>query len=324
MSGLTLALAVERLPSSLTPIPDPPDLAGFVPATELRKNINRATSLFFTLGTWKGLEVQALIEPQTDVNGGWFITLPRHLETCLRGGLPGRYTLATRGFWWQFLPNAGHIRLTDQVYLGSAPEDAGEGFCTFRDLLTPATLTISSDQTEVAATYLWIRALDENGDKIFTNISGTIYEGIRITLSATPVVTTQTVSEIYGISKAISVGNITVTNGTDTLAIYEPGERVPSYRRYIVGSSETFKGIFRRKHCWAVADNDPLYPDSLTALERGLWSINCSDKQNFPGASAMMAEAIAILNSDLEQYNSGTEGTLQPAAWLTGGIPSMR
>lgn len=191
----------------------------------------------------------------------------------------------------------------------------------FRDLLTPATLTVVSDQTETGTTYITIKGLDENGDKIF---SAAGVEGVKVTLSATPATTSRQFSEIYGIVKDTSVGNVTLTNGTDTLAVYEAGERVPAYRRYIVGSSEVFKGIFLRKHVWATTDNDPIFPDSMPALEKGLQSLNCSDKQNFTGASSLLAEAVAILNSDLEQYNSGTEGTLQPAAWLTGGIPSMR
>ena len=41
MSSLTLGLCVERLPASVVPQPDPPDLENFDAQAELRNNINR-------------------------------------------------------------------------------------------------------------------------------------------------------------------------------------------------------------------------------------------------------------------------------------------
>jgi hypothetical protein len=41
-------------------------------------------------------------------------------------------------------------------------------------------------------------------------------------------------AEIYGVEKTITKGNITLAAGATTLAKYEAGERVISYRRYLV------------------------------------------------------------------------------------------
>ena len=322
-SNLTLALAVERLPSTLTPIADPPDLAGFDAAAEIRKYINRANEYFHTTGSWAGLEVQALITPYVDSVGNYTITLPRHLETCIRGGVPGYKTWPTRSEWYQFLPNGGGMRsLTDRNY-GNAPEDMGAGYCTFRDILTATTLTVSSDQTEIASKYIWLRGLDAAGNKIFSTVGGANVEGVRVTLSATPATTSQHFSAITSVSKDISVGNITVTDGTNTLAVYEPGERSISYRRYLVQTADVFKGMFKRKFCWAYSDNDPIFPDCMPALEMGIRALRATDELDSARGAGLMAEAVKRLDDALASYLAGTEGTLQPSTYQTSGLHNM-
>ena len=90
--------------------------------------------------------VQALISAYEDTNENKFITLPRHLETCLRGGQLGYKTRAVQSEWYQYLPQGRGIRKEDQSYFGPL-QDMGSGFVTFRDLLTSSTLTVSTDQT---------------------------------------------------------------------------------------------------------------------------------------------------------------------------------
>jgi len=321
MSSLTLGLAVERLPSTLIPGADPPDLAGFDPDAEIRKYINRVCDYFHSKGPWAGLEEKAIIQPYEDVAGTHFITLPRHLETLMRGGTVGHRTLGIQSLWYQFLPNGGNLHDPAIKNHAACPQDCGMGFCTFRDLLTPATLHISSDQTETGTNYIWIRGLDASGNKIFS--TGGI-DGIKVALSITPVVTTKVFSKITSVSKDISTGNIKITNGTDTIAVYEGGERVISYRRYIVHSGAPFVGMFKRKFQWAYSDNDPIFPDCMTALEEGIRGFRAADELDFNRGENSKKISLEILESALVSYNAGTEGNLQPAAWITAGIHNMR
>jgi hypothetical protein len=99
MSSLTLGLCVERLPNSVVPVPDPPDLAGFDAQAELRNNINRVLERLYSEGKWAGLIQQATITAYEDANDNKFITLPRHLETCIRGGKAGYKTTAVQSEW---------------------------------------------------------------------------------------------------------------------------------------------------------------------------------------------------------------------------------
>jgi len=326
MSSLTLGLCVERLPASVVPQPDPPDLAGFDAQAELRNNINRVLERFHAEGKWQGTVQQATITAYEDANDNKFITLPRHLETCLRGGKAGYKTTAVQSEWYQYLPQGRGIRKADQAYYGPL-QDIGEGFVTFRDIETASTLTLSSSETECAGSYIWIRGKDANGDKIFSTVDGERVEGIRLDLgNGTQTTTGITFKEIYSVEKTPTTGTITLsaTTGSVTLAKYEAGERAISYRRYIVDRNwDAVQGIFKRRHVWAISDNDPLYPDSLEAIKLGLMAINAEEKADVERGQYYMDRAILLLNAELKEYNAGQEGVMQVAPWLTRRLVNM-
>jgi hypothetical protein len=325
MSSLTLGLCVERLPTSSVPVPDPPDLENFDAQAELRNNINRVLERFFAEGKYVGTIQQATVTAYEDVNDNKFITLPRHLETCLRGGKAGYKTSAVQSEWYQYLPQGRGIRKSDQSYYGPL-QDIGEGYVTFRDIETASTLTLSSSETECAGSYIWIRGKDNNGDKIFSTVDGDRVEGIRLDLGNGTQTTSQTFKEIYSVEKTPTTGTITLsaTTGSVTLAKYEAGERAISYRRYIVDKAwDAVQGIFKRRHCWAISDNDPLYPDSLEAIKLGLMAINAEEKADVERGQYYMDRAILLLNAELKEYNAGQEGVMQIAPWLTRRLVNM-
>jgi hypothetical protein len=324
MSNLTLGLCVERLPATVIPVADPPDLAGFDAQTELRNNINRLLERFVNEGKWVGTVVQASITAYEDANANKFITLPRHLETCIRAGNAGYQTRSVQSEWYQYLPQGRGIRKSDQAYNGPV-QDMGTGFTTFRDLTTASRLTLSSSQTECTGSYIWIRGKDANGDKIFSTVDEDIVEGIRLDLGSGTQTTSQTFSEIYGVEKTVTTGTITLAAGATTLAKYESGERVINYRRYMVDKNwDAAQGMFKRVHCWATSDNDLLYPDCLEAIKLGLIAINAEEKGDVERGQYFMDRAILLLNAELKEYNAGQEGTMQPAPWLTRTMINMR
>jgi hypothetical protein len=108
------------------------------------------------------------------------------------------------------------------------------------------------------------------------------------------------------------------------LAKYEAGERVISYRRYLVDRNwDAVQGIFKRRHCWAISDNDPLYPDSLEAIKLGLMALNAEEKADVERGQYYMDRAILLLNAELKEYNSGQEGVMQIAPWLSRRLVNM-
>lgn len=323
MSSLSLQMAIERLPASVRPQPDPPDLEGFNQIEELKNNINRVLERFFAEGKFVGTVQQATITAYEDANDNKFITLPRHLETCLRGGKAGYKTTAVQSEWYQYLPQGRGIRKADQAYYGPL-QDIGEGFVTFRDIETASTLTLSSSETECAGSYIWIRGKDANGDKIFSTVDGERVEGIRLDLGDGTQTTSQTFSELYSVEKTPTTGLISLSAGATTLAKYEAGERAISYRRYIVDKNwDAVQGIFKRRHVWAISDNDPLYPDSLEAIKLGLMAINAEEKADVERGQYYMDRAILLLNAELKEYNAGQEGVMQIAPWLSRRLVNM-
>ena len=321
-----MGLACERLPASVKPMPDPPDLAGFDAEAELRNNINRFLERIHHEGKWVGTIQQATITAYEDADGNKFITLPRHLETCLRGGKAGYKTTAVQSEWYQYLPQGRGIRKADQAYYGPL-QDIGEGFVTFRDIETASTLTLTSSETECAGSYIWIRGKDASGNKIFSTVDGERVEGIRLDLANAPYTTNGfTFKEIYSVEKTPTTGTITLsaTTGSVTLAKYEAGERAISYRRYIVDRNwDAVQGIFKRRHCWAISDNDPIFPDSLEAIKLGLMAINAEEKADVERGQYYMDRAILLLNAELKEYNAGQEGVMQIAPWLTRRLVNM-
>jgi hypothetical protein len=323
MSSLSLGLCCERIPASVKPIADPPDLAGFDAEAELRNNINRFCERVHSEGKWVGTLAQAMITAYEDANDNKFITLPRHLETCIRAGQSGYKTRSVQSEWYQYLPQGRGIRKTDEKYYGPI-QDMGEGFVTFRDIETPSQLTLSSSETECAGSYIWIRGKDSNGNKIYSTVDGERVEGIRLDLGDGTQTTSQTFKEIYSVEKTPTTGVISLSAGATTLAKYEAGERAISYRRYLVDRNwEAVQGIFKRKHCWAISDNDPLYPDSLEAIKLGLMALNAEEKSDVERGQYYMDRAILLLNAELKEYNAGQEGVMQIAPWLTRRLVNM-
>jgi hypothetical protein len=299
-------------------------LEGFNAQEELRNNINRFLERVLSEGKWTGTIVQALITAHEDINGNKFITLPRHLETCLRGGQLGYKTRAVQSEWYQYLPQGRGIRKSDESYFGPL-QDMGEGFVTFRDVEIPSQLTLSSSETECSGSYIWIRGKDANGDKIFSEIDGERVEGIRLDLGNGVQTTSETFAEIYSVEKTPTTGLISLSAGSVTLAQYEAGERSISYRRYLVDRNwEAVQGVFKRRHVWAISDNDPLFPDNLEAIKLGLMALNAEDKSDVERGQYYMDRAILLLNAELKEYNSGQEGVLQIAPWLSRRMINMR
>lgn len=303
-----MGLAYERLPVDALPtigagIADEP-----ARKAEAFKRFNRVIERFFDEGKWPGTMQEAVINVYGSDDTDYYFTLPRNFETCIFAESCS-HDSPVQAQWFSYLPGGtGPVR---NRHLGPV-RDAGIGYCVFRDIETPAQVTIESDQTESASTYLWLRAKDENGEKIYTNVGGSIIEGIRIDLSAAPVTTSQTISEIYGAEKAQTKGNITIAIGSTLYANYEPGERAISYRRYLSGGRTTqVRGWFKRRAVWNTADNDPVYPGSLEALKLGLFAIQYEEKSDLERANTYWAMAINLLSKATAEHHQSEASPIQ-------------
>lgn len=308
-SPLTFRLAYERLPYNALPSIDGTLITNETGRkAEAYNRFNRVIERFFDEGKWPGTMQEAVINVYGSAATDYYFTLPRHLETCIFAE-SCHSNLPVQAQWFSYLPG-GNARLNGRHY--GAVRDFGVGYCVFRDFDTPTQITVVSDQAEAAATYLWIRALDENGEKIYTTVSGNPVEGIRIDLSAGSTTTTQTISSIYGADKDATKGNVTISVGSTLHASYEPGERAISYRRYLAGGERTqVRGWFKRRAVWNTTDNDPVYPASLEALKLGLFALSYEENGDQDRGNTYWAMALNILNKATTEHHQSESSPTQ-------------
>lgn len=312
---LSLINCINRLPPEAKP-PLDGDAAAQKVTTISR--INRVIERFHAEGKWKGLVQRGRIMAYATGNL-YHITLPRWMETCLRGGEEGTKPMPTQSEWHQFISGGWGIRLEDENHWGPL-QDMGEGYVTFRDIETSGQLTLVSDQSETTK-YVWLRGYDTNGKKIFTTVGGNRVEGERVAVTNVAATTVNTFSSLYAVKKDVTSGFVTMTQNADTLAIYEPSETDISYRRYATGGRyDEVAGIFKRRSVWIEADNDIVYPSSVEAIKLGLFALQFEEQGEPERAEYYMAKATDLLNKELQEYQSGSEGTLQFGYGGLGGF----
>lgn len=286
---------------------------------------------------WKGVETAASFNVQQDANGFRFFTLPRTLLSVLGGGhgVTGgtdnflcRFDChPIRGPWFEF--GTGRRGIGDYA-AGSGIQDAGDGWTTFADILTPSYLRVVTATAELAGTTMLFQGLDQNQNEIFTGTGINMYRGVKLNISTG--LTTQTTQQFSAaptvVQKPVTYGPVnlyavSVATGVATLiAIYDPGETAPGYRRYRlagawrgpfpVGStnSTTVHVMAKRRFVPVVTGSDEVIPGNITALEYG-FQARRYDLQNDPKtAASYWQQTFALLNADLGEHNGGAAPTL--------------
>lgn len=112
--------------------------------------------------------------------------------------------------------------------------------CLIADVTGIKKLRVYIDNASDLNKRILIKGKDENGNKIYTLDAGAPVEGFYITLAAAPVLTTQLVTEIYGVIKDFTLGNVRVyqfdpgDSSQSLILNADPDEIVPNYRRSLI------------------------------------------------------------------------------------------
>lgn len=311
-SGLTLGQARAQLPPAALPIVLSASAALAAP------NINAATAWLLSHGKWRGSVAPAVFQVTDNVQ----VTLPRGMLTILGGVMQGtgdrfrqQWRPQVKNDWFQWIDGGPGI-VTNPPYDTYGIESQGDGFVIFRDLPSTGVIKIYNSTTETAGT-INIRGFS-GGAKVFTGTGAARIEGENVAQPTTASTSTTTVTtwdagnSLYGIVKPSTNGIITffhvAADLTETLiGTYEPGEKIPCYRRYYVPTRFLNDGqlvaICKRRHVDVVADNDEIIPGNLTALEMALMAVNFRRKAD-PLQNQYIAMAIDELNSELTQYEA--------------------
>lgn len=332
---LLLADALATLPPDCLP-----NGAQSVQIAAINSVLNRffSTAKFAKTTTrWKASTTGSSFAIQYDQNFQAFITLPRNVLALLASAYgitnnsqPPNYnvrfsTMPINGAWHEF--GNGGYGVGDQVW-GRGMQDAGDDWTTFADLTEPSYLRVVTEQAETNPTNILFRGLDQNGQQIYTGTGTNTINGV--TLNIGTALQTQTTQQFSAaptlVQKPVTFGPVSlysvgVASGTVTLiAIYDPGDTSPGFRRYKLGGPlasagrplpyTTLHAMVKRRFVPAVSLADELIPGSLTALEQGLIALRCDRERDFKTGEEFWADAFSILNAELNEFNGAAVPTL--------------
>jgi hypothetical protein len=199
----------------------------------------------------RGSKHRIIVNVNADANQDAFVSLPREFNTVL-AAVPITDTLRNGGCpvpvsndWFGYLP--GDPGTYDGTWRNVIPVQGR--FTTFSDWSVPKQLRFKFETAENPGTFIVKGYLA--GQKLYSFINAVWSEGIAVPyLNANmPVTTTQTFDQPpYQIIKPVTNGRVTLatvdSNNVETVvAIYDPDEIAPAFRRYKVPVECVFGGL---------------------------------------------------------------------------------
>lgn len=284
------------------------------------ETINDACARLIDSGKWKNS-----IRRGTICHRSGIITFPQEIETILEFadcGVP----VTTNNAWYEFLPG-GPFQLDNQCNSWPALVERGTGFCTAFDNTEGMKVRLYSDWAQDDGKAVLLQGINSDGNEVQTLDGSDVVNGeILIANNATPPISTITwkAAGIRVVQKELTVGPLRLyqvdpaTNeNAGLLAVYQPNEEIPSYRRYYYGAclhgcntddGETtiryrpLSFLAKIAHVPLVNDTDVIPITAAGALKNmviALWM----EKTNNPDMAAKYeARAIQCLMNELKQY----------------------
>lgn len=298
--------------------------------------INSATQMLLPRGHWRGTTPRYSVSITNQI-----FTLPPQFATIEKIAV-ARWPTALRTGWYEFSPSGYGIVNdpttaepwinTDQVlFRGNA--------CTFRDLSGTVgnKIKLKSDVATDNGVQVLVLGLDSNGNYIRTENPPNVWsDGELISLSQVGTLSTHTFSQITGIQKPITAGQIWLYENdgiTDTLSgHYQYWETNPFYNRYlvpIIPNQATQIDLVGKLDFFPVrAPTDWLLIGNLEGLKLGCLAVRRIEENKIEEAATFLALAIAELNAEMAHYNGdGAVPTIEvTGSGFTAGcdaIPQM-
>lgn len=296
--------------------------------------LNLVRARLIQSGNWRGTKAKVTFNVFLDANDNAVVTLPRSLNTILAGlhlttsgdcsyGFP----LRVQNGWFSFSSN-GPGYFSDSRYRWSGGIEPEEGwFRTFADWATPMKLRLKFAATEANGLIFNLRGVNASGP-VYTGTGVNTIEGENLTTAgAATLTTTSDFSEPpYAVAKPTTYGRVSMytwDGTTETLvAIYDPSETVPMWRRYLVpGCTDwtqadpgQFLTICKRAYVPVSSDFDEVIPGNLGALRFGLEALLSEDAKDGPRAREEWATAESLLANEVsDDEGAGAQGAVQVA-----------
>lgn len=277
--------------------------------------------------------------------GEMFYGLHQRIQFCVTSGclvLPRQiaaveevavcdHPIPVRNKWFEFLETGFGLR-SERTGASSCNSGScyGPGLldrgnvCTFADIIgIDKKIKVYADVAEDADAVILLLGYDENNIWIRTQVDGEWIDGEQVSISTTPATSTKFFSALTGVQKPITNGIVRLYEYDTTLAtqraiaIYEPDETNPTYRKMFVSALEgasccgctgdeddtTQVTVMAKLEFIPVRNNtDWLLIGNLPAIKDEIMSI-MKRENNLPEESmAYHALAVQGLRSELRHY----------------------
>jgi hypothetical protein len=298
----------------------------------LQRYLNEAVVRLLPRGQWRGTVVRYRLCPSANC-----ITWPRHVESILAFSICARPGVI-RSHWYEFLGyGPGNIPLSSDCS-GDKLKDRGLAVA-FDDICGEnKKIRVYCDLPADAGKTILLQGYDSNRNWVLTG-NGDV-NGELVTL-AMPWVDTSTVwmpSGLAGVQKQLTKGPVrlyeldTTTALQRPLAIYEPDELVPEYRRSVVpgmtdGSATDAPDscaqpavtvLAKLKFIPVRAETDYLLIGNTAALKDMCQAIKKREDNHIAEALTYEASAIAVLEQELSNFHG--DGTQDPAPAMNANM----
>lgn len=269
------------------------------------------------MGNWRGSKVAILLSIFTDVDGLQIVTLPRVYNTILAGlANPPSSVVAPFCRWPMNVRNGWYETLSYSAGLAGCCSKGGFNevngrFCTIQDWTTPLQLRFTFETFE-AAGKITVQGTN-NGADVYGGSPWQKGETLSFAGSGggTPAVTTTNMFDARNLRvvKPETKGRVSMGTWDGTtftlVAVYDPGETVPRWRRYHVPNitdptSNQFLAICKIGFIKLISDNDECVPGNIGALRRGLEALKLEDAHDDARARVKWEDAKSRLIDERE------------------------
>lgn len=326
-----------------------PQVLNIAPSdARVARYVNEAQNRLLNRGKWWGCYMRVRLCVDSDC-----ITLPRQIASVEAITFEGR-PMTIRNEFFEFLESGNGIadgtQCTDGTHCGGGLSSGGSCGCgalnayqrgcapTFADICgTNKKIKVYADVTESGSAVITLQGYDENNNWIRTQVGGNWIEGEQVAINAaSPVTSTKFFSALVAVQKPVTNGVVRLYeyNTDDTtqraIAIYEPDETQPEYRRIFIKGVKRKEGdacqyrtilaMAKLEFIPAVKDTDWLLIGNLPALKFACKAIKFEEANDVTNAaiymnggrigSTMITGAIGELDVELRHYKGS--GIVQP------------
>lgn len=278
--------------------------------------VNRAVRRLMPKGKWVGTMQNYRICASNDC-----ITWPRQIATIELAAVCGT-PIKVRNEWYEFNESGPGIQ-TGTSGLKLVDRGRHPAFADITGGATDRKIKVYADVNEGSGKYIILQGQDENGNWIRTQSGSTWIDGERVAIPSSAnlqSLTTKKFSKLSRVIKDATSGNVRLyeydsTNSTNirALAVYEPDEKLPVYRRsFLPGLSQQHSGgtcesaqvdVSAKLLFMPVAnENDFVMLGNIDALEEMTRGLVHFDNRNFADGFTCERLALGLLNDELSQY----------------------